>query len=263
MTLAESTLDNGESVERPSLAGAFWGWCVAGWLAYLILPALFFAILSRLLPEAVLVVFVPLVAVWVVGLAVYPFFALWKVWHAGRSAGVAARWFTRIILIAANFAFVIFLMTPSHGNGIFGRRLNDGAAMAAPARTAIDAACSMGSLKPNLSHENLGLDAPGEYANQYAKSVTVNVEGPSKTTVTLVLKEIRKPGPFGERRVIPEGAKVIYSARCDEGLTRWTVGGTLPKKQLARLQTALLKVTNRRTQDLLLPTEQIQRINVD
>ncbi len=234
MRLAESPLDTGESGERPSLARAFWGWYVAGWLVYIILPLVVFAVLSALLPEAVLVVLGPLAAVWVLGWVVYPFFALWKVWQAGRFAGIGARWFTRIILLAANFAFMVVLLTPSHGDGIFRRKLHEGVAMAAPARTAVDAACSEGTLEPDLSHDSLGLDAPSEYANEYAQSVTVHVEDPSKATVTVVLKEIRKPGPFGEKRTIPDGATVVYDATCAEGKASWTLDGTVPEKHRPR-----------------------------
>ena len=233
MTEPDSPPRTTEPVQPPSLAFAFWGWFVAGGLAICILPVFVLFPLSNVLPTGM---FSALAFGWLLlALPVYAVVALWKVWRSGCSAGSVSRWLSRSTVLAV-YAFVVIgpLLHAHHMQGNTVRaKVANGLRMSLPALRAIDVACFNGTLHPELDHNALSLEVPGDYASRYTHSVTANVDSPSTATVEIVFKEIQRGGIL-QKVVVEEGATLMFTARCSDWRTTWALEGAVPLQYIPR-----------------------------
>jgi len=158
--------------------------------------------------------------------------AIWR--SAGRSRPLI-RYFARVCLVAGPPFAVWSGLWSSYNHYIVLAKVSEATSISSPHRTAVGIACSEG-LRPGMSHDDLGLPAPGVSNGPYTTSVEAIVDSETTARVIIVLKEIAVRDVWlWERRVIKDGDTLVYRATCNTGGTLWdVVADPLPSKYRQR-----------------------------
>ena len=116
--------------------------------------------------------------------------------------------------------------TPAYQDYTSRAQVQEGANLAYSPRTALEIACSDGSLANATSHELLGLEAPETYGAYSSVVQSVSATGLSTTQAEVVVT-FRALGS-----AVPDGGQIVYAGECSAAGMAWSVYGEqgLPDK---------------------------------
>lgn len=123
----------------------------------------------------------------------------------------------RLVLVVIVFGVVAFavgtMTAPEVGEGNPRIKILAAASIAKEHRASLEQACSLGTLRPDITLTELGLKSPGSYAANYRSRVQVEVKSKAEAFVTVYLKAIG-----GD---IPDASSVRYAGNCQSKSMQW------------------------------------------
>lgn len=135
---------------------------------------------------------------------------------------------TLVLVVLGVVAFVVGTLTvPELGESNPRVKILAAVSVAKTHRKALDDVCANGTLGPELTLQQLGLEAPEAYAGNFRSRVDVDVMSAGEASVTVRLRSIASS--------VPADAAVTYTGRCSNRTMTWTRQSTpaslLPEEQ--------------------------------
>ena len=127
-----------------------------------------------------------------------------------------------LMIVVAIIGILAAVAIPAYQDYTIKAKIQDGVALASPALTAMGVACSEGTLSASTTNTTLDLEPAASYTGNYTTSVTAAGSSATAGTVTIVYKGIGSQ--------VIAGQDVVYTADCQPGGLKWSVGGSVNSK---------------------------------